>query len=63
MAFSRHQVNDGSFLCSGNINEDLNFEYGDETQVLFGCGATLHNVFWYFGGWESHRRQVKFQKY
>ena len=51
------------FLCSGNINEDLNFEYGDETQVLFGCGATLHNVFWYFGGWESHIRQVKFQKH
>ena len=52
-----------NFLCWGNINEDLNFEYGDETEVTWGCGATLQNVFWYFGGpFESKRRQVKLQK-
>ena len=48
--------------CLGNINEDLNFEYGYDTEVYRGCGATLHNIFWYFGGWDSHRRQVKLQK-
>ena len=45
------------------MNEDLNFEYGDDTSAVYGCGATLHNVFWYFGGKDSHKRQVKLQKY
>ena len=40
-----------NFHCSGNINEDLDFEYGDDTVAHFGCGATLQNVFWYFGGY------------
>ena len=44
------------------MNEDLNFEYGDDTSVQGGCGATLHNVFWYFGG-RYDRRQVKMQKH
>ena len=51
-----------NFRCSGNINEDLDFEYSDGTSAHFGCGATLHNVFWYFGGSGSNKRQVKFQK-
>ena len=46
---------------SGNINEDLTFEYGDGTAAHYGCGATLNNEFWYFGG--SNKRQVKSQKY
>ena len=50
-----------NFLCSGNIYEDLDFDYGDGTGAKFGCGATLHNVFWYFGG-EPNKRQVKLQK-
>ena len=47
------------------MNEDLNFEYGDGTDVYFGCGATLHNVFWYFGGldYDGFQRQVKMQKH
>ena len=47
------------------MNEDLNFEYGDDTVAVYGCGATLHNVFWYFGGsgQSSKRRQVKLQNY
>ena len=36
---------------SGNINKILDFEYGDGIEVIDGCGATLHNVFWYFGGY------------
>ena len=43
---------------SGNINEDLTFEYGENTQANYGCAATLKNEFWYFGG-SSYKRQVK----
>ena len=39
----------------------MDFEYGDGTDAEYGCGATLHNVFWYFGGFPN-KRQVKFQK-
>ena len=49
------------------MHEDLNFEYGDVTTSKYGCGASLHNVFWYFGGakWEvpGYHRQVKLQKH
>ena len=51
------------FIRSGNVNEDLNFEYGEETGVYGGCGALLRNVFWYFGGWSLNNiRQVKSSK-
>ena len=33
------------------------FEYGDDTEIRYGCGATLQNEFWYFGG-DTHKRQV-----
>ena len=46
---------------SGNINEDLTFEYDANTQAQYGCAATLKNQFWYFGG-NSYKRQVKSQK-
>ena len=46
----------------GNINEDLTFEYGDGTDVHYGCAATLKNEFWYLGGY-NYKRQVKWQKY
>ena len=39
------------------MNEDLRLEYGDGTEVRYGCAATLKNEFWYFGG-GSYRRQV-----
>ena len=41
----------------GNVNEDLAFEYDDTTETSYGCAATLHNEFWYFGG-ETHKQQV-----
>ena len=47
-------------FLSGNINEDLTFEYGENTGAHYGCAATLKNQFWYFGG--SYKRQVKSQK-
>ena len=56
------------FSYLGNMNEDLNFEYGDgaDTAELYaGCGGTLHNIFWYFGGHEDygHQRRVKLENY
>ena len=51
-------------FCKGNVNEILDFEYDDDTKAHGGCGATLHNVFWYFGGimGSGHSRRVRFQK-
>ena len=40
------------------MNDDIDFEYGEETQALYGCGATLFGQFWYFGGSGSTLRQV-----
>ena len=53
------------FSYIGNMNEYLNFEYGDGTRAYYGCGATLHNVFWYFGGssYSGSPRQVKLQQH
>ena len=34
----------------GDYNDDLNFEYGDGTDLHNGCSATLLGEFWYFGG-------------
>ena len=45
---------------TGNINEDLTFEYGTNTQAYMGCAATIKNEFWYFGG-NSYKRQVKWK--
>ena len=43
---------------SGNYNDDINFEYGDGVTVAYGCGATLMDQFWYFGGGNPNKRQV-----
>ena len=40
----------------GNVNEDLNFEYGDGASAYLGCGATLFGEFWYFGSGTSVRK-------
>ena len=53
---------EADFMYSGNVNEDLNFEYGEETIVTYGCGGLLRNVFWYFGGFGSYNGQVKLLK-
>ena len=38
-------------LCfKGNINDDLDFEYDDGADARYGCGATLVDEYWYFGG-------------
>ena len=42
----------------GNVNDDINFQFGKGTSVEYGCGATLNGEFWYFGGDGSYKRQV-----
>ena len=37
-------------ILIGNVDTDLNFEYGENTNVYGGCGATLMGEMWYFGG-------------
>ena len=49
---------------TGDYNDDLNFEYSDDTDIHNGCAATLFGEFWYFGGGDGsargnpHLRQV-----
>ena len=45
-------------LHLGNVNDDLGFEYEEETSVRYGCSAILHDEFWYFGGLDTTLRQV-----
>ena len=40
------------------MNDDLDFQYGEETSAYQGCGATLFGEFWYFGGQSPLKRQV-----
>ena len=42
------------------MNDAVDFEYGEGTEVSYGCGAMLHGQFWYFGGnsGTSAKRQV-----
>ncbi len=39
--------------------ETLAFEYDAEATATAGCGATLKNIFYYFGGSGATSRQVK----
>jgi len=61
LVLSTFNSNNKPFIVdfNGNVNEDLSFQYGDGTQAHYGCGATLKNIFWYFGGSGSNKRQVK----
>ena len=46
-------------LYLANVNDDLCFEYEEETSVRNGCSATLHDKFWYFGRLDTTLRQVR----
>ena len=48
----------GTFL--GDVHDiGHRFEYGSDTEVNMGCGASIYDEFWYFGGESSKRRQVR----
>ena len=38
------------YLLKGNVDDDLIFEYGEGVDIYMGCGATLMDEMWYFGG-------------
>ena len=40
----------------GNTNYHINFEFGDGTNVGYGCSATLNGDFWVFGGLENEQQ-------
>ena len=40
------------------VDDNLEFEYGDEVYMKYGCGITLHGQMWYFGGWGDYAQQV-----
>ena len=37
---------------------DLNFEYGENTDVKYGCGTVFNGEMWVFGGYGVHKKQV-----
>ena len=45
---------------SGNVNEDVNFEYGEGTTAAYGCGVVFKGEYFYFGGnGAANVRQVR----
>ena len=46
----------------GNLDDDLTFRYGDNTQTDGSCGATLNGQFWIIGG-RNEKRQVKYSNH
>ena len=47
---------------SGNKTRDLDFKFGDNTDVFGGCGALFKDKMMYFGG-RYNKRQVSLPKY
>ena len=41
---------------------DNRFEYGSGTEVNMGCGASIYDEFWYFGGDSSYKRRQASKK-
>ena len=41
------------------MNDHLDFKYGSGTDAKYGCGLTLKDQFWYFGGTDPYYRQVR----
>ena len=37
-------------IIKGDVDDDLNFSYGEETEVDLSCGFTLNDEFWVAGG-------------
>ena len=46
------------FLFSGNVDNNLDFTFGEGTSFYDSCGATLNGEFWVFGG-NSNQRQLR----
>ena len=44
----------------GEVDDDINFSYGANTEVHDSCAASMNDEMWVFGG-HSKRRQVNFE--
>ena len=44
---------------SGAVNDDIDFSY--KSGIQEGCGVTLRDQFWYFGGGYAYKRQVSLE--
>ena len=42
----------------GLVDDNLDFNYGVEVSLKYGCGLTLRGQMWYFGGFGSYIRRV-----
>ena len=56
-ASSQHQISEIFF--SGVVDDDIDFVYGDSTEIMEGCAVTYYGRMLYFGG-RSEQRQVFF---
>ena len=43
---------------SGLDDGNLEFDYGTDVSLKYGCGLTLRGQMWYFGGNGDYKRQV-----
>ena len=43
----------------GEVDDDIDFSYEDNTEVYYSCAASLNNEMWVFGG-SAKKRQVNF---
>ena len=46
------------YFCEGLIKENLDFEFGAETQIYYSCIVTLFGEFYVLGGSSQNGRQV-----
>ena len=50
-----------TFNVSGVVNDDLDFTYGNDVSLYYGCAVTLHGRMFYLGGYGDYKRQVRFK--
>ena len=43
---------------SGLVDDNLDFDYGNEESIDMGCAVTLRDQMWYLGGDGAYQRQV-----
>merc|ERR1712176_1392823 len=57
-------VRRSSMLVSfeGSVDDNFEFDYGNEVSLWGGCGITLHGQMWYFGGREENGKWFSRQK-
>ena len=49
-------------IISGNLDKEINFSFGKETNLRGSCGVTFKNEHFMFGGYETKRQVYKRSK-